>query len=496
MSVPTLSELIAVHPQDYWTALALAQLQGRNFPTTDWTSTSPERAMLETDTACIADLSDNIPLTVQLALVYYALLTPNPDGSPGATAALQFLAYNWYQLTPFPATATEGRIRLYCNANAGPYTITAGQLTAISNSGLLYVNTTGGTLATPGTLDCTFQCQQVNQYATTNPVAAQVNGNVANNTILALQTPLPGVSIANVGTNYSAISETSAGSGDGTLTLAGTPTGSHSVYVVITGSGNSGVATWSTSVDGGGYVDQGAAASVTNLGGYGINITLVDGLVTPSFNLNDTFSFSTPGSWVTTSAAFPESQVSLAGRILARWPSLAAIPNSNVYETWALEAGAGSITRATVVTDPTLSAVVNIYIAQATSSPTLAQIVQTQTYIGTRAPITDLPQVVAPSTFAMTLSFDADYPADRPGGHADLDALIDAYVQGVPIGGTVECARVTAIAMQLDANGTPTGATNISNVDLGSGVGVDVSLGTSTIVEPYVNTGAWTPVTS
>ena len=410
MSIPTLDELLTVRTADQWTAIALASLAGKNFPTTDWTSTSPERAMLETDTICLADQSLQIPEIVKLVLVR-AAITDTVLTAP-ATPELQFLAYNFYELTVFPAVATVGNIVLTCNSTAGPYTIAVGQLIAVSANGLLYTNTTGGTLNTSSTLTLAFQAQQTG-----------VAGNVGNDTILTLQTPLPGVSVDNFPPRYSDVTHT--GSGTGTLTLAGSPLAGHSVTVRIDGTGDAGVATWSTSLDGGGWTSHGAAASITDLGGFGINIALTDSATSPSFVIGDTYTFTTPGTWITTQGADLESQQSLATRILARWPSLSDVPNDDVYANWARLALPGQVTRVDVAADPAIAATVNITIAGPTLTNTAAQVNAVQAYIDARCPVTDLPVVAAANVTPIEITGSATYPADRVGGHADLDAAIE-----------------------------------------------------------------------
>jgi len=479
MSVPTLADLLTVRTQDEWTAIALAQLQGRNFPTTDWTSTSPERAMIETDTACLADQSIQIPLIVQLVLVQ-AALTGTVATDP-ATPALKFLAFNFYDLTAYDAGAAIGNLTLTCAAAAGPFTIAIGQLIAVSDDGLLYTNLTGGTLSPGGTLSLSFQC-----------LTAGIAGNVGNGTITTLQTPLPGVTIANDPGLWSGVSH--LGSGTGTVVLSATPTGSHSYSIRVDTDGDAGVATTSTSVDGGAYGSNGSSNPLVNLGGHGGTATLTDSAISPSFVAGDVYTFSSPGTWLTTQGTDAESQQSLAARILARWPALSAVPTEDVYSVWAKESAPGQVTRVLVETDPAVAATVNIYIAGPSAPSTAAQINSTQNYIDARAPLTDLPVVYAASTEAITITANATYPIGRVGGHADLDAAIVAYVTETAIGGTIETAQIVALAMKLNAAGVATGAVNIIDVDVGNGANVDKTLSSHAIPSPVTNSIVWTAV--
>lgn len=461
MSVPSLSDLLVSHDQNYYTTLALASLQGKGFPTTDWTATAPERAWLETDTVCLADQSTQIPAIVALVLVYYAIgnATPNQVAPP----SLVFVAYNWYEVTAFTATPAVGIATLTCNSLAGPYTIAVGQLTATDALGNHFTNTTGGGLATSGTLTPTWQAVSPGVAVTTN------------NTLTGLLTPLPGVSINNPGVPFSVVTAQNAGTGS--VTPSGT-VAAHSWVIVITTAGGLGVGVFKVSKDGGSTF---YATSITIPGGgtYGPDGQgLIVAFTAGTYILNDSFSFTSPGSWLTTSQGTnDESTLSLSTRILARWPQLSAIPTTDVYTAWTLEAGQG-ITRVLVVADPSLAATVNVYIAGPVSPASSAQVVGVQAYIDPRAPLTDLPVVRSAGTTAVTLTGTATYPSGSPSIPTTQNAIIEAYMNSVIMGGTILVAEIEALALSLNAAGIPMGATNIVNVQLNAGgVGVDLTLG-------------------
>lgn len=479
MSTPTLSDLLVSNTQDEWTAIALAALQGKNFPTTDWTSTSPERAMLETDTACLADQSTQIPLIVQLVLAYYAQASSTPSAE--ASSALQFLAHYWYEIDAFAATAAVGTATLSCNSTSGPYTIAVNQLIATDGAGHLYTNTTDGTLAASGTLSPTWQ-------ALTTGAGSSVN----NNTITSLQTPLPGVTINNPGPTFSPVTHT--GSGTGTVTPSGASPSAHSWIIRIDTTGAAAACTWSYSTNGGGSYTTIVATAAVTPGGTGTTLTLAG-----AFIAGDTYTFSAPGSWLTTQGTNLESTYSLATRCLARWAALADVPTTDVYTKWALESGAGQVTRVNVETDPSVAATVNVYIAGPTSTSSAAQVNVTQAYINVRAPLTDLPVIAAAPTTNIALAGTAYYPAAKTGVPADRNAAIVAYCNSLqgnadnPSLGTIECAEVIALALNLNAAGVPTGATNIVSVDVGAGVMIDYVLSANNIAV-VTNNIIWTAV--
>ncbi len=459
MSVPSLSDLLVSPTQDEWTAIALAQLQGKNFPTTDWSSTSPELAMLLTDTACLADQSQQIPAIVALVLVQYAAGNIAPTAP--ASLALQFVAFNWYEIEAFQPTATIGTCALSCATAAGPYTIAVNQLLATDGAGNIYTNTQGGTLTagSGGILSGPWQSQ-----------VAGTAANVANSTITALLTPLPGVTINNPAPPFSPVSHT--GSGTGTVTPSGATPAAHSWIVRIDTSGIAGTATCSYSLDGGtGWTSEGTTNPFTP-GGSGTTITLAG-----TFVAGDRYFFSAPGSWITTAGTDVESTQSLTARCLARWPALASIPTTSVYQSWAYQSVPGQITRVLIETDPSLAATVNIYCAGPSAPITGAQQNAAQAYIDVRAGLTDLPVVLIAGSTGVTITGTATYPAGQTQIPTQRNAAINAYVNTIIMGGTIEVAIIEALALALNAAGVPTGAINISGVQLnGGGVGVDLVL--------------------
>ncbi|HTL34343.1 MAG TPA: hypothetical protein VL326_14550 [Kofleriaceae bacterium] len=83
------------------------------------------------------------------------------------------------------------------------------------------------------------------------------------------------------------------GTSTGTLRLGGVPLDDHDVTVRIDTGGQAGTATWSVSIDGGGWRSQGASpmAAIVPAGGGTLEIALVDATA-PSFVAGDTFAFS------------------------------------------------------------------------------------------------------------------------------------------------------------------------------------------------------------
>jgi len=120
---------------------------------------------------------------------YIVALAEIAFNSTSVGDALTEFSDSHYDNQRVAAVRAEHTVRLTCSASAGPYTVAAGQLTAqeqATGDGYLLDNTTGGVLASGGTLDLTFRFQ-----------TAGAVGNVAIGTITKLQTNLAGVTCTN-----------------------------------------------------------------------------------------------------------------------------------------------------------------------------------------------------------------------------------------------------------------------------------------------------------
>jgi uncharacterized phage protein gp47/JayE len=152
-------------------------LAAAGFPVTSWRAGGVARTLVEIDAQALADFT-----ALRVSIAKGGLL------HAASGDWLTLLAAEVYAIARNPAVQTKGTVRLTASAEAGPYTVTPGQLRFASTSGLRYQSANLGnlTLAKGGTLDV--------------PVAAESPGaayNVANGTITTLATPLPGVTCNN-----------------------------------------------------------------------------------------------------------------------------------------------------------------------------------------------------------------------------------------------------------------------------------------------------------
>jgi len=143
---------------------------------TAWSASGSYRQFVEIDVQALALFS-----------AQDAAITAGGFTTTATASWADLLGQNFYGLTRNAAAATAGQVTLTDAASAGPFTITAGQMTFASSSGLLYTNTTGGTLAKSGSLN--LQVQAI------SPGSAF---NVGNGTITSIVGgTLPGVTVNN-----------------------------------------------------------------------------------------------------------------------------------------------------------------------------------------------------------------------------------------------------------------------------------------------------------
>jgi hypothetical protein len=452
----TLADLL--NPQSvsqvFQTLLGVYQAQG--FPVTAWQTGGVERTRLMAVATALSDVSGNyIPAIAGGSLLDYS---PNYPGWTSLTAA------QIYALSQNLASFTFGNIVATSTAASG-YPFTAGQLTFVFGaSGRRYVNTGSGTIPAGGSL--------------TIPVIAEFAGSVyvepSSSAGITLVTPLPGVTLTNVPlSSYASATGTHSGSGTGVITASGSPVGPHSLVINITATGQAGVATWSYSLDGAALVAAGAASSLVNVGGTGITVTLSNGAINPSFVSGDTYSYTTPGSWITSQGSDIEADTALATRCRNRWSSLSAVPTQGFYQLLATSTpSVGSqVTQCTVVPDPTINNKINVVVSGpggVLPGPTITTI---QAFITPRARGCDNPIVQSPSTTPVTYAFTYTVPSSQAAAAAAaITTGLLNYTAAVTVNGTVRIADVIQIVMDV------AGVVDCSGVTI-NGVAANLTLG-------------------
>jgi hypothetical protein len=453
----TVSELLSVETFDAVKQKFLSKLQSAkdalgnavNLPITDWYSGGIARTFLELLVDGVWDATAAlIPTIVKSGLIDFA------EGD-----WLDLVGEQLYQVTRRVASHTTGTIRLTCAGGAGPYTINPGQLWFVGAGGNRYNNTTGGVLASGGTLDVTVKSESPNHSVATSSTdtAPLVNYTDASATITQFSPSLPGVTCTNPAPTFSAVSK--IGTSTGTVTPSGTPSGgSHRVTVRIDSQGQVGVATWSYSVDGGAFVSAGTAAAAVV--GFGITVTLANGSVNPSFYATDRFLFDAPGTWIITQGTDKETDPAYRTRCKARWPSLGALPTVDAYDLM-VRLASDQVTQTLVASDPTVNNKVLIYIAGqggALPSPVIAT---AQAYVDPRVGLTDYPVVGTPANRALNLAGATVLvkSAYKTAAQLGAQAAISSYFSSAGINPTIRLAELVELIMDQEGVVDITGLT-------------------------------------
>lgn len=460
----TLAQLITLSTQEQWYQLLLSNAQAEGFPVQSWQDGGVEKTRLLAMSAGLLSLGNYVPAIAGGSLLDYA---PNYPGWTALTAA------QIYAITQNPATFTVGVV-LATNTATQAYMFTAGNLKVnFAASGRNYFAIGGGTIPaavgmTPGTLAIPVIAE--------NAGSAYIEPN--NSGAVTLVTPLPGVTITNPPTS-AFTTVTHGGSGTGTVTPSGTPPLPHSLAINITSTGQAGAATWSYSLDGAAFANAGAVSSLTNIGGTGITVTLANGALNPSFVLGDTYSFSCPGSWITSQGSDVEADLALAARSKNRWASLSDIPTPSLYQLLATSTpSVGSqVTGCFIVPDPLINDKINVIVSGpggVLPSPTITAI---QAFITPRRRGCDNPIVQSPSTLAITYAFTYAVPVSQAAAAAAaIVTALQAYTAAVGVNGTIRIAAVIDIVMNVSGVVDCTGVTIngvAANLTLG-GVGLYV----------------------
>jgi len=428
-TIPTQAQVLANE--------VLPQLTGNGVNTSSWVLNDPYRNLAMAVAFCRQLARVALAAIVCAGFEDFVFGRSIPPGGLDVTGWAPFVARNRYGLLQKPATYTQRTITLtnttastYSNLVPGSiiiafpsgnrYFLQGGQTTvtvaiaAADTSALV-----GSTLGFPATGTILIDSEQIT-YTSVTPTSFLGLGRGANGTTAAthalnaavsqvitipangsLQTTFrseftfgpgstyntdpPGSTLAMVTSNFPGVTASNpapvfspvatAGSGLGTVTPSGSPTGGpHNVTVQILGTGSVAGSTvqWSTSLDGAPFVNQsGSSASV----GSGITVTLGDNSGgTNAFVQGTFYYFTTPGTDITQVGAAIETPQALGQRCAGLWPLLPflydqfgnfvppASPTTNAYVALALTVNK-NVVIAFVQQDANINGLVHLYVA-------------------------------------------------------------------------------------------------------------------------------------
>ena len=437
----TLAELLAPLTDDELLAILLSRYQGYGLPTTAWTPTTPERATLEVFALGQADQSVRSQTLASGVLLELA-----------TRAWLTLLARDRYEVERYEASRTVRRVRL-TNSGSAPQTIDVDQFRVRgSATNNIYVASgvgLGVVAAGGGTLDI----EVTSEYP--NDSTAGLNYTDAEGTLTDVVTPRPGLTATDYAPDFSDVTQT--GTGSGTVTPSGTVL-AYSWAVLITLAGALGVAKYKVSKDGGSTY----GSELTTPGG-GTAGPDADGLVldfASTFELDDLYSFASPGTSIITQGTDEESDENVRIRCRAVLPSTSLTPTTGVYEALALLASS-QVTRVKAVLSTTINNTINIYLAGQSGPVGAALINEVQAFIDARVPVADRAIVASATgvaiTLAATLRITTGY---REAAAAATQTALSTYlVSTTPSDRTIRLAQITEILMAPDGMIDVTGLT-------------------------------------
>lgn len=424
------------------------------FPITNWTPGGVANTLIQIDAQALSSLSNVIALIGAGGLV-----------ATSTGPWLDLLASNLYNLNRGQPLSTIGSIVLVCNASAGPYVIQPGQLFATDmTNNYVFFNITGNTLGTSSSITLLFQAVTpgaASAVPSYNPATPLAGG------IVALTTPLPGVTISNP---VQANPPLHIGPGTGTLVTSGTPVSDgQTVIVTIKSTGAPGAGTFSYSINGGTPVGPATIPSSS----FPFGATGVNGLFTGTFLVGDQYIFTT--SWITQRGVDTESDSSLQQRCVNQWGTLAPGTPAGVYINWA-KLASPEVVFVAVNVDPTTPGQVDVTIAGSADQPVSgAAVALVQAYIDARTPLTSACVVSNVTTFAISVTGSVFCPA---ASQAAVLAAIPSALTNVQIaagiGGIVYYSEIEQALSNI------AGVRNLEGI-LANGATTDIAL-TSTQV--------------
>lgn len=441
----TLAQLLEDVTIDNVVSKILGVLQSNGSPITDWYEGGTERTRVKAFATALRDLAG--VLVKKIAGGSFLDFADTVANSVGASW-LRLHAEQVFDTTYNKRTRTVGKVRLNCAVTAGPHNLQPGALIIrFTATGNRYFSTNTGVVVIPsgGFVDVEVKAE-FEQNTTADP---PVNFSDPSGAAIELVSFFAGVTVTNPAPTYSPVTLT--GTGTGTVTPSGTPSGSHSVSVKIETSGQAGAAGWRYSIDGGAYSSVQTGASLANLGGFGIDVTLANGAGTPSFVAGDVYTFTTPGTWITTQGLDDESNPNLIQRCRARWPEQGAIPSEDVYILMARRSST-QITQVFAANDPVVNNKILLYLAGAAGLLSAGVLASAQAYIRARTGDSDLVECLSPAERTITLSaaLVRVKASKLVAAQAAAQSAIATYLQSVGTNGKVKRARIVDLVMSID----------------------------------------------
>lgn len=484
MAAPTLQDLLTPRDQPTIEQSLLSSLQAatitggavNSFPVTDWAPGSFERTTLKMIAAGLADRENMIQMLTAAGYLDLAATITDADGNL-VDGWLELLASQGYDIARAAATFAQQSLVLTCTSGPGPYTRNAGEIVAYSPStGNRYSNIASVTIPNGSSVTATFQAQ-----------SSGIGYADAENSIIGLITPLPGVSVNNPMTVAGVPTSGLTGTGTIAVTSTGITTIPRTIALtfVVAGRLSDSTASFTCTVYEGNQITKTGPFIAATFSQFDVTMSLTDGPTsTQSFNLGDTWTVAVPGTPLIQAGSDEESLAQLTQECHDRWSSLSDVPTQGRIEglVFACSRSLGlGLTKVRSMPSTDVAGIENVYIAGATATGTPAQVASTQAYLNTRISEIEGANVAAAVAHSVAPN---GYVSCRRGTTSAVQTAADtawaAYIAAMPIGGAPPLGLVEVAALieiLKDA-----GAYNVSSISFtGASPGADLTLAVNEI---------------
>jgi hypothetical protein len=478
MSIPTLADLLQPKDRAEIETILMAALQeatiegqpGVHFPVTDWNVGSFERTTLKMIATAYLDAEWLKKALVSGGFMDLAIALTDANGATVEGWA-ERLAAQFYKRARLVAGFAQQMLTLTCEAGTGPYHREALEIVAQSPStGNRYLNVGAVDIPDGGSISLIFQAE--------SPGAGYQD---AIGSIIALVTPMPGVSVTNAATVAGTPASYITGSGSLAVTSTTITTQPRSIAIKFVAGGrvSDGSAKFTATVYQGTSVTTVGPLTATDTYVQGdVTITLTDGAVgTQSFNVGDRWVVGVPGTPLVQAGYDKEQLTALAQRCSDRWPELSDTMTGTRWEGMVRACNASlqiGIVKVKSRPSTDVAGMENVYIAGSTATATPTQVATVQEWLDQRTGQLDGADVIAATAVPIT-----------PGGtvlcrrgttaavKTAADAAWTAYIADLDIGGQQPGGLVQLAELErVLKNG---GAFNFSGLTL-NGSAADVEL--------------------
>lgn len=474
----TLAELLSPRSRPTLEAILMAVLQeapiegmpGVSLPVTDWNPGGFDRTHMKMVATGLLDREDTIKMLTASGFLDLAATLVDSDGNP-IEGWMELLASQNFLRNRTDAGYTRQLLTLTCTAGPGPYTRAAGELIAYAPStGNRYVNVDSVTIPDGGSVQAVFQAE-----------GPGVGYRDSIGSIVALVTPLPGVSVTNPATVHGVAASYLTGSGSIDVTSTAITNSPRTVKLTFVAAGriddNSAQFTC-TVFQGLNVTTTGPFIAGATFTQGDLDLGLTDGDPgTQSFNVGDEWIVGVPGTPLLQAGTDKEPLATLAQRCRDRFPEQGTIPTGNRYEGMVRACEAANhigITKVATRPSVTVAGVENVYIAGPTSTATPTQVAFVQDYIDQRTGQIDGANVIAAEAYPISLG---GVVKCRRGTVVSTKAAADLawsrYIAGLLLGGEQPDGIVKLLALEDVLNDA--GAYNVSALTL-NGSASDVVL--------------------